>query len=68
MILIKGEAMKIKLYKHKLENEALIVLNSNFDILEINELASKYLDYDSTIDQNFFKVLERKQEYPILKN
>lgn len=60
MILIKGEAMKIKLYKHKLENEALIVLNSNFDILEINELASKYLDYDSTIDQNFFKVLEQK--------
>ena len=54
--------MKLKLYKYKLEGEALIVLNSNFEILEINSLAMDYFQFDSPENKssNFFDVIEEK--------
>ena len=54
--------MKLKLYKNKLEDEALIVLNSNFEILEINSLAMDYFQFDSPENKssNFFDVIEEK--------
>ncbi len=34
--------MKLKLYKYKLEDEALIILNQDLEIISINDLAKEY--------------------------
>lgn len=52
--------MKLKLYKYKLEDEALIVLNQNFEIININELAKNYFELDESNETDVFKTIENK--------
>lgn len=52
--------MKLKLYKYKLEDEALIVLNQNFEIVNINELAKDYFSLKNLSDINIFEIVENK--------
>lgn len=52
--------MKLKLYKYKLEDEALIVLNQKFEIININELAQNYFGVKEQEKIDIFSVVEKK--------
>ena len=52
--------MKLKLYKYKLEDEALIILNQDLEIISINDLAKEYFKLNSYIDINILEIIENK--------
>lgn len=54
--------MKLKLYKYKLEDEALIVLNSDLEAIEINNLAKDFFEFQSFENKGLtlFEVIENK--------
>ena len=52
--------MKLKLYKYKLEDEALIILNQNFEVININELAKDYFELENIETSDIFDVIEKK--------